>query len=79
MSNMLTQTMGNALQASIIATTRQGLFLIPNLFVLSSFLDLLGVQLSTPVADLMSLIIVVPIMVRVLKSLSVPDRGTLSD
>jgi Na+-driven multidrug efflux pump len=74
MANMITQTMGKALQASLIATSRQGFFLIPILFILSPLLGLFGVQLSVPVADLMSLVMVIPIMTKVLKDLSTPDR-----
>jgi Na+-driven multidrug efflux pump len=73
--NMMTQTMGRALQASLIATSRQGLFLIPCLLILSPFFGLWGVQISTPVSDLLSLAVVVPIMVSVLRDLSVPDSG----
>jgi len=74
MINMLTQTMGRALEASIAATARQGLTLIPVLFILKPLLGLLGVQLVTPVADMLSLIIVIPIMVKTLRSISVPDE-----
>ena len=73
MNNMMTQTMGKALEASIVATSRQGLFLIPSLFILRPSLGLLGIQLCTPIADMMSLIIVIPIMIKILKILSVPD------
>ena len=73
MANMITQTMGKAMEASIVATARQGLMLIPALFILRPLLGLLGIQLATPVSDMASLIIVVPIMVRVLKQISIPD------
>jgi len=72
-SNMMAQTMGKALAASVIAFSRQGLFLIPCLFILSPFLGLFGIQLSIPVVDLISLAIVIPIVVKVLRSLSVPE------
>jgi len=73
MVNMMTQTMGKALEASVVAGARQGIFLIPSLFILGPLLGLLGVQLCTPVADLMSLLIAIPIMIRILRQLSVPD------
>ena len=73
MCNMMTQTMGKALQASIVAFSRQGLFLIPCLLILGPALGLFGIQLSTPAADLMSLVVVIPIMTRILKELSAPD------
>jgi putative MATE family efflux protein len=74
MCNMLTQTMGKALEASIVAVARQGLFLIPSIFILGPFMGLLGIQLATPVADIAGLLVVIPVMIRVLKQLSVPDE-----
>ncbi|MDR0301554.1 MAG: MATE family efflux transporter [Treponema sp.] len=71
--NMMTQTMGKAMEASIIALSRQGLFLIPCLFALSPVLGLLGIQLATPVSNLASLIIVIPVSSRILKILSVKE------
>jgi len=73
MTNMMTQTMGKALEASIVASSRRGIFLIPSLFILGPSLGLFGIQLCTPIADLMSLMIAIPIMIRILKQLSVPD------
>ena len=73
MCNMMTQTMGKAFQASVVALARQGLCLIPCLFILGPLSGLLGIQLATPVSDMISLAIVVPIMIKVLKDLSVPD------
>ena len=72
-SHMMTQTMGKSLVASIIAFSRQGIFLIPFLFILSPLLGIIGIQLSTPAADFASLAIVIPIMVKVFRQLSVPD------
>jgi Na+-driven multidrug efflux pump len=73
MVNMMTQTMGLAMEASIAALSRQGLFLIPSLFILGPVLGLLGIQLATPVADMASLIVIIPITVRTLRILSAPD------
>jgi len=73
MVNMITQTMGKALEASIVALSRQGLFLIPSLFILAPLLGLFGIQLARPVAELASLVVVIPILIRILRILSVPD------
>jgi len=75
MCNMMTQTMGKAWEASIVATSRQGLFLIPSLLILKPSLGLFGIQLCTPIADMMSLVIVIPIMIKILKTLSFPDSA----
>ena len=78
MCNMITQTMGRALQASLIATSRQGMFLIPFLIILNPIFGLLGIQLATPMAEFFSLVIVIPIMVKVLKDLSQPDGTSIA-
>jgi len=72
--NMMTQTMGKAMEASIIALSRQGLFLIPCLFIMSPLLGFFGIQLATPASNLASLVIVIPVMIRILKVLSVKDE-----
>jgi Na+-driven multidrug efflux pump len=65
---MMTQTMGKALYASIVAVCRQGFFLIPILFVFSRLFNmgLFGIQLSIPVADFLGLILVIPITIKVM-------------
>ncbi|MDR0553810.1 MAG: MATE family efflux transporter [Treponema sp.] len=71
MCNMMTQTMGKAVYASVNAVSRQGLFLLPSLFFFTRFvnLGLLGIQLSLPVADIMGFILAIPIAVIVLRQL----------
>ncbi|AEF83412.1 MATE family efflux transporter [Leadbettera azotonutricia] len=69
MSNMMTQTMGKALEASILSMSRQGLFLLPGLFILTPLLGLFGIQLALPVADLMAFILAIPLANRVLRQL----------
>ncbi|MDR2619208.1 MAG: MATE family efflux transporter [Treponema sp.] len=69
MSNMMTQTIGKALEASLISMSRQGLFLLPGIFILSPFLGLLGIQLALPAADLAAFVFAIPITVKVLKGM----------
>jgi putative MATE family efflux protein len=71
MCNMMTQTMGKAFYASIVAICRQGFFLLPALFFFSRFLDLgvLGIQLSIPVADILGFFLVIPITTIVMKGM----------
>jgi len=79
MVNMMTQTMGRALEASIIALSRQGLFLIPSLFVLAPLMGLDGIQLARPVSEIVSLVVVIPVLIKTLKILSVPDGVRRTD
>jgi putative MATE family efflux protein len=67
--NMLTQTMGMIIPASVIAITRQGLFLIPAVLVLSRILGLFGIQLSTPVAETCAFLMTTPIGLTTLRRL----------
>lgn len=51
---MLLQTIGIAWQASVVAAARQGLFLIPVVFILPNLLGLAGVEYAQPAADLLA-------------------------
>jgi putative MATE family efflux protein len=70
-SNMMTQTMGKALYASIISTSRHGLFLIPLLlvFTLVCGFGLPGIQAALPVADMLGFFLTIPLLIRVFKEL----------
>jgi putative MATE family efflux protein len=65
--NMMLQTMGKAAPASFLAFSRQGLFLIPLLFILAPALGVLGIQLCSPAADLLTFIVAMPLGIRTLR------------
>lgn len=67
--NMLTQSLGKSIQASIMAVSRQGIFLLPALLILSSTIGLLGVQCSQPIADVLTFILSLATTLPVLKML----------
>ena len=69
MVNMLTQSIGYGFRASLVAMGRQGLFLIPALVILPMFFGLLGVQLAQPIADVLSFVLSVAVVVGVFKEL----------
>jgi putative MATE family efflux protein len=69
LNNMMLQTIGRAVPASVIAFARQGLFLIPLLFVLSPRFGILGIQLCTPLADICTFILSIPLGIRALKKM----------
>jgi putative MATE family efflux protein len=52
------QSLGKAIQALLIISTKQFLFLIPAIYILPKFLSLNGVWLAMPVADFLSISIV---------------------
>lgn len=69
MSNMLLQTIGKAAPATVVAMSRQFVFFLPTLLILAPLLGMLGVQITQPIADLLSLIITIPITGKVLRGM----------
>ena len=65
--NMMTQTMGKARIASLLAFARQGLFLLPLLLILTPALGLLGIQLSIPGSDFCSFLFSIPFIIRIFR------------
>jgi Na+-driven multidrug efflux pump len=63
------QSIGKALTAAILSTTRQLLFLLPALLVLPGFFSLNGVWYSMPFSDVMSTILAVFLLRRQWKKL----------
>ena len=69
MCNMMLQSMGRAVRASIVAAARQGLFFIPLIFILPYFWGLFGVQVCQMFADIGAFVLSVPIGLSELKRL----------
>ena len=69
MSNMMLQSIGKALKASILAAARQGIFFIPLILILPKIFGLSGVEMCKMVSDLLSFILAVPLCVSVLKEM----------
>ncbi len=67
--NMMLQTIGMALKASITALARQGIFFIPLILLLPLALGLRGVQLAQMAADVCSFALAVPLGWSVLKTM----------
>lgn len=68
-ANMMTQTMGKTVQASILAAARQGLFFIPAVLLLPTFLGALGVQMAQSVSDVFAFALALPMAISVLRGL----------
>ncbi len=75
MGNMMLQTMGRVVGATVLAVARNGLSFIPAVLILPLILGLDGVLLAQPVADIVALIMAIPITVKVLKELSNGDKS----
>lgn len=73
-NNMLVQTIGKTREASILSLARQGLFFLPLILILPSFLGLTAVQLSQPLADLATFILALPMGIRVINELKLLQK-----
>ena len=69
LSNMMLQNIGCVFKSSFLAAARQGIVLIPLLFILPELFGLNGIIIAQPLADFISLIIAVPLEVTTLNSL----------
>lgn len=70
MTNMTLQTTGKTLPATVIAMARQGIMFIPAVLILPRLFGLDGLLISQSVADVLALVIAVPLMLWFLKDLS---------
>ena len=77
MSQMMLQTIGRTVPATFLAVARQGIFFIPLAWLLTALLGLTGLELTQTAADLFTLACAVPVQLKVLKELSVPDGTPL--
>ena len=67
MTNMMLQSIGKGVKASITASARNGLFFIPMIIILPKLFGLTGVEAAQSVADAMTLVLSVPFAVSELK------------
>lgn len=75
MSNMMLQSIGKALKASVVAGARQGYFFIPLILILPAFFGLLGVQMTQAVADVFTLMLSIPLTLSVLKEMKTAESN----
>lgn len=69
-SNMALQTSGRSIPANILAACRNGIFFIPLIIILPNLLGLKGVEICQSVADVLSTVVAIPLMVSYFRSIS---------
>jgi putative MATE family efflux protein len=70
-NSMMMQTTGKAFKASLLAIARQGLFMIPLLFLLTPLFGLDGILVSQPVSDLGTFILAIPLSISVFREMRI--------
>lgn len=76
MSNMMLQTIGKTASATFLAMSRQGIFFIPLVYLLSAALGLTGVEMTQSAADVLTLLCAVPIQLRALREMERLEKQT---
>ncbi len=68
------QVTGHAIQASVMSFARQGFFQIPLLLILLPLLGIRGIQLSTPIADVLCFFTTLPFTIFVIRKMTRLER-----
>lgn len=69
-TNMMLQVCGKTWQATLLAASRQGLFLIPVVSILPTFIGLYGIECAQMIADVISFAIAVPLSISFFKEIN---------
>ena len=69
MCNMMLQSIGKGLKASIVASARQGIFFLPLIAILPHLLGLTGVEICQAVSDVCALTVSIPIGFSVIREM----------
>jgi Na+-driven multidrug efflux pump len=75
MSNMMLQSMGKVVRASILAVARQGMFFIPAILIAPMFFGLNGVLMAQTISDFCSFSIALPIQISIMSELRKNELG----
>ncbi len=72
-SNMMLQSIGKGVKASITSAARSGIFFIPLILILPRMFGLFGVEITQAVADVFAFALTVPMAASELKKMKVDD------
>ncbi|WP_026510369.1 MATE family efflux transporter [Butyrivibrio sp. LC3010] len=61
MTNMMLQSIGKGIKASIMASCRNGIFFIPLILILPQIFGLFGVEITQAIADMFSIAVSIPL------------------
>lgn len=75
LSNMMLQSCGKALPASVLSSAKQGLFFIPLIIILSYILGLRGIQISQPISDICTFILSIPLTCHFLREMKATEAA----
>ena len=76
-SNMIFQSIGKKVQATFLAACKSGIFFIPLIIILPEIMGITGVELAQPIADVLTAVVSVPILIPFLRTLT-EDKKTIA-
>ena len=79
LSNMLFQSIGKALQATLISATRQGIYFIPLILLLPRYFGLTGIEFTQSISDVFAFLSALPFLFFFFRSLNRNMRLQSSD
>ena len=74
-SNMLMQSLRISGKATVMALARQGIFYIPAILILPRMFDITGIALAQPVADILSFVLTIFLVVPTVKKLKTKSKS----
>lgn len=74
-SNMLMQSLRISGKATVMALSRQGIFYIPAILILPRMFDITGIALAQPVADILSFVLTIFLVVPTVKKLKTKSKS----
>ncbi len=74
-SNMMMQSIGRGVRATLLSASRSGLFFIPLILILPQAFGLLGVEITQTIADLLSFGLTIPIIYSELRRMQRAEDG----
>ena len=74
-NNMMLQTVGENVRASVLALARQGLFFVPFILLLPIAMGFSGVAAAQPVADVCSFLLAIPLSAGFLRKMHRMEEG----
>ena len=75
LSSMILQTTRKTFRASLLAVSKQGLFLIPVIFMLPRFFGLTGIETAQPVADFLTFLLSIPLGYSIIREMKLEVKN----
>lgn len=73
-TNMMLQSVGWSKQAAMLSALRSGVFFVPLVLILPTFLGLRGIQIAQPISDIFSLICTFPFLISFIKDVNEKEK-----